>query len=266
MIASLSMYASPTTTAACDRFWKAWANRMRAVGIQAPTHLTYRDEPESVWTDPSLLVSQTCGYPYASRLRGKTRLVATPHYDVEGCNDANYVSWIVVRMGSAITDLEQLRGMRATVNGRGSQSGYNSFRAVIAPLANRSTFFSEVLCSGSHAQSMRDVADGVADCAAIDAVSWALACDAEPDVAERLTRIAMTPAVPGLPFITVGTCVDDDLSRLRQTLQQTLRDPDMADDLAKLKIMGASVVPDAAYNACLDMENIAVAAGYPALV
>jgi hypothetical protein len=39
-----------------------------------------------VWTDPRLLLAQTCGYPYVMALKEKgIRVVATPLYDAPHC-------------------------------------------------------------------------------------------------------------------------------------------------------------------------------------
>lgn len=193
------------------------------------------------------------------------RLVATPHYDVEGCEGANYVSWIIVHADNEATSVEQLRGQRAAINGPNSQSGYNSFRAVVAPYVAQEQFFSDVITSGGHTNSMRMVAAGDADCATIDAVSWALSLEQEPQLAVRLKRLGATPSVPGLPFITAGSRSDDELELLRTTLQETLADPARTDDFRIMHMSGASILSDAAYNACIEMEATAVAAGYPRL-
>ena len=265
MIASLPMYRNTATQGACDRFWTVWAEKLRKRGIDAPMHLTIEDDAESTWSDPALLISQTCGYPYASSLRDKVRLVATPHYAVEGCNGPAYCSWIVVHVDSIATILQDLEGLRVAFNGSGSQSGYNNFRAAIAPLTHGKKFFSETHQTGSHAESMRYVADGKADCAAIDAVSWVLTLEEEPLLDKKLRRMAITPEVPGLPFITSADRSDEDVTAMRNALLDTLCDATLSEDLATLKLCGATVLDDSAYDVCLTMERAAVEAGYPRL-
>lgn len=259
------MYANEVTAPSYARFWRAWAERMRSQGIDAPEELTETADSEAAWLDPRLLLSQTCGYPYATRLRGSVRLVATPHYTVEGCDGPNYSSWIITHAENDAATLEDLRGSRAAINGPGSQSGYNSLRAVVAPLADGGTFFAEVLQSGSHRNSMHMVAQGDAECAAIDTVCWALTLDAEPDLAAWLKRLCATPSLPGLPFITAASTSDGDLAILRTTLNDTLADPALGADLATLRLSGATVLPDTAYDTCLRMEQDAIDAGYPRL-
>ena len=57
--------------------------------------------------------------------------------------------------------------------------------------------------TGSHLESAKAVADGAADWAAIDAVSWR-GMIGTPELANRLRGFAETRRTPGLPLITSG--------------------------------------------------------------
>ena len=62
-----------------------------------------------LWRREDLLLSQTCGYPFRMLgLDALTHLVATPVFDVEGCEGARYSSWLVVsaaaQAGGAVLD------------------------------------------------------------------------------------------------------------------------------------------------------------------
>ena len=63
MIAALPMYDRPETQDATDRFWALIRDRLRAGGIPAPDHLTRDRDPWDIWTDPDLVLAQTCGLP-----------------------------------------------------------------------------------------------------------------------------------------------------------------------------------------------------------
>ena len=62
-------------------------------------------------------------------------------------------------------------------------------------------FFGELVVSGAHANSVKMVADGAVDVAAIDYVSWRLA-RAHLAEAQALRIVTLTRPMPGLPFIT----------------------------------------------------------------
>src|SRR4051812_7780396 len=122
-VASLPMYDWPEVHWANDALWSAIAERLRAVGIAAPERLDRSRPFGEKWLDPELVLSQTCGWPYAARLRGKVRLVATPVYAVQGCNGPSYSSAIVARHDEP-GGVAAFRGRRVAFNSRDSLSGY----------------------------------------------------------------------------------------------------------------------------------------------
>ena len=79
------MYDWPEVQWAHDALWAAIAKRLQALGVEAPAMLDRLRPAEDVWLDPGLVLSQTCGWPYSTRLLDKVRIVATPVYEVEGC-------------------------------------------------------------------------------------------------------------------------------------------------------------------------------------
>lgn len=116
--------------------------------------------------------------------------MATPCYAAPGCSGATYRSRIVVRDGDRARTLPELRGRRAAVNERRSNSGMNMFRAALAPLAGRAAFFTSVIETGSHEASLRTVVESDADVAAIDAVSFAHIAREQPTLAAQVRTIA----------------------------------------------------------------------------
>jgi ABC-type phosphate/phosphonate transport system substrate-binding protein len=260
------MYDLPSTSAALDALWAGFATRLRTAGIGGvPATLTRHSPIEAVWRDRDLLVAQTCGYPLLKYLAGKVRVVATPIYDVPGCDDARHCSFVVVSAGSRHAGLGSLRGGRAAVNAPDSNTGMNLFRAVIAPLAEGGCFFAEVAITGAHAASLAAVASGRADVAAIDCVSFWLLSRERPELADRVRILARTPPSPCLPLVTSSRTGDDELAVLRETLATTAESPDLAGSLRALGIAGFRVLPDDAYAVIARYERDAAALGYPLL-
>ena len=64
MIASLQMYKRPELVEAHARFWSLINQNLMELGINAPRELNQDKEVMEVWTDPDLVLSQTCGMPY----------------------------------------------------------------------------------------------------------------------------------------------------------------------------------------------------------
>jgi ABC-type phosphate/phosphonate transport system substrate-binding protein len=155
--------------AANAALWDGLRAYLAADGVDdLPDDLTVPADYETTWLDPYLLLSQTCGYPLRHRLERRVRYVGTPVYEVEGTDGPYYRSAIVVRADDPAEALVELRGRRAAYNGLSSQSGYNAFRDLVAPLARDGRFFANVIETGSHAASVRAVIADKADIAAID--------------------------------------------------------------------------------------------------
>ena len=130
-LASLAMYASPPPLAeATAALWNFLSGALRRAGLDdVPGTLNASMRHNEVWTDPELLLAQTCGFPYVKQLRGKVRLVATPVYGHPGCDGPFKCSFIVVGEDSSARSLEDLRGSRAAINEPFSNSGVARIRS-----------------------------------------------------------------------------------------------------------------------------------------
>ena len=170
------------------------------------------------WRRPDLLVSQTCGYPYATQLRGQVQLLATPAYDFPGCEGSDYSSVIVTGARSGIASLEQARGRVAAINDAHSNSGMNALRHAVAPFAKEGEFFNGITWSGSHAASLQLVASGAADIAAIDCVTFGYIAQEYPERLQGISVIDYSASAPGLPLIAGRLVPPALVERLRAAL------------------------------------------------
>lgn len=265
-VASLAMYVSPPPLEEATRlFWRALGKRLRAYGLDAPEALAEDLRYDEAWLRPDLLFGQTCGYPYVRHLRGKVQLVASPVYGYPGCEGARKCSFIVVNARSSATSIEDLRGLRAAINQPGSNSGYNLFRAFVAPHAVGGRFFSSVIETGGHRASMEAVSNGTADIAAIDCVTFGNTLRFDPDSVAGLRVLAETVKGPGLPFITAASTSPKDLEVLRHALAETIADPELSDTCDTLSLRGISVLDDADYEVLAEFDREAARRGYPVI-
>lgn len=198
MIASLPMYDRPELAAAHDALWAEIRDRLRADGIDAPDELERRPDVSAAWRSPDLLLGQTCGLPFRAHLHDRVRLVTTPDYGLQGTPPGHYRSLFVTRSGDA-TDLAAYAGRVLAVSDALSHSGW---AAAWIAARDHGFAFAAWRLSGSHRGSARHVADGRADIAAIDAVSWRGIAAFEPDLARGLQVIGRSAASPGLPLVT----------------------------------------------------------------
>jgi len=261
--ASLPMYDLPELRPAIEAWWRGLARAFRAAGLaEVPDALVWPDDFDAAWRAPGLLISQTCGYPLMTAYGGVLQVVATPAYDAPGCDGTSYRSAIIVRRDHPARDLAGLRGATGAFNARHSQSGYNCLRHLIAPLAGGRPFFGRVVETGGHAASLAAVAEGRADVAAIDSVTYTLVARYRPAAVAKLQVLTYSEAAPGLPYVTSAAALPDQVERLRAGLAAALADPELAAAREVLLLRGAEVLPADAYQAILRMEQEARALDY----
>ncbi|MEL7254497.1 MAG: PhnD/SsuA/transferrin family substrate-binding protein [Pseudomonadota bacterium] len=194
MHASLPMYDFASVRGATDRFWQA----IRAALGQGPETLIRDLGVWQAWAQPDLLLSQTCGLPYRSRLHGTVTLVGTPDYGLPGCGPGEYNSVYVARADDPRDGLSDFDGAYIAVNSATSQSGW---AGPILYARTNDVRFGGAVKTGGHVASARAVASGQADIAGLDALSWHF-IQVEESFAPDLKVIDATPPTPGLPFIT----------------------------------------------------------------
>lgn len=258
------MYDWPEVREATDLWWSIVAEALRAAGVErVPAALAREAPPDVLWSDPDLLISQTCGYPLTHAWAGRLQVLATPCYDVEGCNGADYCSFVLVRRDSAAAGVEDLRGARAAVNSDDSQSGYSALRAVVAPHARDGAFFAALKTSGAHLSSMQMVAEGAADVCAVDAVAWALARAHRQDLVQDLRVLTASPSAPGLPYVTSPARSPEEVACIRETLCASLEHSDFATVREHLYICAFKPLTLRDYGRIIEIEQASFRAGYP---
>ncbi len=264
MTFALPMYASPGN--AVQDFAQALRAELRqrlpaTWAERVPQTLEWPTDYLAHWLSPALLLSQSCGYPLTHALQGKVQLLGTFVYAVPGAEGIHCRSQIIRRREDTRDTLPAFRGSTVAYNGRDSQSGYNALRALIAPLAEQGRFFSDALETGAHLQSIRAVLDGRADIAAIDAVTWALALEAEPQWAHALTAWTDTAPYPGLPLITSTHTPAEVVAHLQNALHTVATAAPYAATRAPLHIAGFVKTTPEDYAVCRAMEKQAAALG-----
>lgn len=217
MIAALPMYDWPETRAEMD----GWYAALRRKAPVLPATLTRTDDLHTLWRDPALILSQTCWGPLSLGLDACLLVLAQPDYgDVPGGRGPFYRSALVARKGGAIPvpdhpgpALPALAGQLA-FNSRDSLSGWLS---LVQDAGDPAGWADGLVETGGHRASIRAVAEGRADLAAIDCRSWAQALAHEP-CARELVVIGWTAERPGLPFVTARATDEDTAQALAAAL------------------------------------------------
>ena len=262
MIAALPMYDFEPVRAATDAWWRGIARALKLQGFDdVPSKLT-RVRAERAWRHPDLLFGQVCGFPLIRSYGTKPQLVATPCYDVPGCEGPEYSSVIVVHADNQANEMEDLRGRIAAISGLDSHSGCHILRAMVAPLASPgSRFFGRQIITGSHAGSLEAIEAREADVAAIDAVTFSLIKRSMPEALDSFRVLGRSPLAPAPPYITSRNTSKDDLERIRDALVDALADPELAACRDELMIRGAKIVGIDKYQRIDEMARIGESAG-----
>lgn len=268
LTASLPMYALPEMAAANTALWEALRQQLDEPELPPALSPAGLALPQAI--DPGTVFTQMCGYPLKTLYAGQYRMLGTPLYDFPGCRlrpdgVPTHASFLVVPSESEFWTLEQLRDRRFAINGRDSNSGMNLPRRLFAPWARGGRFFGEVVVSGSHVGSMERVAEGAADAAAIDCVTFGFAARFRPGLTEKLRVLCETPASPAIPFVTAAATPPDSVRRLRALLCAPFPPPALRAALDGLAICRVAPPRIAAYDAVLAFEAEAEALGYPTL-
>lgn len=236
------MYDWPETRDATDALWSALRPRLEAAGFEDVPPTLERARPAAeIWADPDLLFAQTCGLPYVAGAARATRIVCTPVYEVEGCGAGRYSSALVARADGP-ADRAALHGARFAVNGADSLSGWAALLAALGPDG-----IGETVVTGAHRASIRAVAEGRAEAAAIDAVAWDLARRFEPAAAE-LRVLGWTDPAPAPPFVTSSIIESGRRARLRAALVETLVDTETESLRAELRLARIVAFADTDYD------------------
>lgn len=263
---SLPMYDLPCVTNATDAWAAGLARALGREGVKdAPLSLTRGRSVAELWRSPDLLLSQTCGYPLITAFADDLSLLLTPVYRTQGCDGGGYRSFIVVHENNPAESLEDLRGSRCVINGPTSQSGMNVLRREVAPLARDGRFFSDVIVSGKHPESVAMIAAGEADVAAIDCVTYGLMARHDPQSVAAVRVLTETRNAPSLPYVTRKDALPDLQNRLNAALRNAAENSDLTAVRDDLLLDGFATLSPSDYKVMTEMEAEAAALGYPDL-
>lgn len=165
-----------------------------------------------LWHHPLLLMAETCWGPMGLGLQQHVSVIGQSSYEgILGGSGEYYRSAIIARKngrkqvapsvdGSAILPMPELFGGRFAYNETRSLSGYLSLRSDLQAVGESLSIFSENIETGAHRASIKAVAEGDADFAAIDCRSLLLAQRFDHE-AREVEVIGWTALRKGIPYI-----------------------------------------------------------------
>jgi phosphonate transport system substrate-binding protein len=218
-----------------------------------------------------------CGLPFTQKARqNKLKLLAMPVMAINNNQFADtpsyldipgkYYSYTIVQKNSNIQNWEDLQGKTYVYNDQNSNSGYNMPRYKLIQLGAKKweDYFSNVMVSGSHEESIRMVSRGHVDASSVD--SLVLDYDrsiADLDALNVRVIEALFQGGAGIPPVVVSHSVNSDLQLQLKTILTTMHeDPDGRKLLSRAMIAKFSPPDDANYDDIRKMESAAHKAGF----
>ena len=248
LLASLPWYDLPEVRSETDLLWCAMRQQFHAAGLsRVPNRLNREVVYNEQWTSNRFFFGQACGYDVRMAYAHHLTAVATPCYDVPGCEGSRYRSYVVVRDDRSYRSIEELRGKRCVINTPTSHSGMNVLRALVAPLHCDGRFFSDVRMSGAHERSLQAIQRGYADVAAVDCVTWALLSRYRPQELSGTRIIQETDLVPAPPYVTAADADVETLDLMRMAVVEAVNQSELDGTLEKLMISRVEILAEDAY-------------------
>jgi ABC-type phosphate/phosphonate transport system substrate-binding protein len=214
--ANLGMYPFADVRWAQERLWEALRDRVPWL----PEALDFDIDPHASWLRPDLVLGQACGWPVATSLRGRVRVLGTFATATPQSDGHLYRSTIVARREG---DLDSFAGATAAVNSFDSLSGWISLVAAVHGPGG--SWEGTSVVTGAHVASLRALQEERADVAAIDGVTLWHVRRQRPDLVDGLVEVGQGPSIPGLPVITSRHTTDDQVRELRGALVDSVLDP-----------------------------------------
>ena len=207
-----------------------------------------------------------CGLPYVlakEKSKDSIELLAAPVMkDKRYGGKPQYFSYIIVPKESKFQHFSDLKGSRFVFNEEISNSGYNMPRAYMIAHGDTKGFFNKVLRSGSHEESIRMVALGLADASAVDSMVYDYDKLKNPIYVSK-TRIIETLGPASIPPVVVSAKTPAAVrNKIKKILLNMNKDPKGQAILKQALLEKFTTVDDSHYDDIRGMLNLARETGF----
>ena len=202
-----------------------------------------------------------CGLPYVRKSNvkeGTIQLLVAPimaHQRYAGT--PVYYSDVVVHVDSDFQTFEDLGGVVWAYNEPGSHSGHNLVRYHLATSGVSNRYFSRVVETGSHQESLRMLLDRTIDATAIDSTVLEMAIARSPLIAGKVRTVTVLGPSPAPPWVVHRSVPQETQEALRQEFLEMHENPEGQQILKCAGILRFASVSDRDYDAIREMDRIA---------
>ena len=204
-------------------------------------------------------VAFVCGGPYVDGHKAfGMELLAAP----QAYGKAVYYSYIIVPKNSAVTKFRELKGKTFAFTDPLSNSGKLVPTYMLAKMGETpDRFFKKYIFTKKHDMSIKAVAQGVVDGAAVDSLIWEYENRTSPEFTSGTKIIERSPPY-GIPPVVVRKGLDPELKeRVRQVFLDAHRDEQGAGILKGMMVDRFVRIEDSAYDSIREMQDWIAAQG-----
>jgi phosphonate transport system substrate-binding protein len=216
-------------------------------------------ERERLFDSGEIQVCWICGLPYvwkANACGQGVEILAAPVIRRARYKDLPvYFSDVIVRKESSFNTFADLRQSRWAINEARSHSGYNLVRYHLATIGETGGFFSEVIESGAHQNSLRMIIDGQIDAAAIDSTVLEMELEKDPKLKTLVRAIETLGPSPIPPWVASKTLQSALRESLRALLLNMHMDAEGRELLERARFSRFVAVQDSNYDLIRGMEE-----------
>ena len=236
------------------------------------------DEADMLLDRGIIQVGFVCGLPYTHKFsEGKYTLLAIPVVATRSGQFADaasgyenapgkYFSYTIVRKDSPLQSWADLKGKSYAFSDMHSNSGYNMPRYKLVQLGAKrwEDWFSRVLVTGSHEESIRLVALGIVDASSVDSLVLDYDRSIGNTYAHNVRIIEqLFPGGAGIPPVVLSSKADPALGvQLQRVLLDMNKDPQGRQILDKALLSRFAPPDDRNYDDVRRMEAAARKAGF----
>lgn len=221
----------------------------RAVFSQRRTYAEVNEMVETHEVD----IAFVCSGPYTvGHERFGMELLVIPVVDGQRV----YQSYILARRGSGIESFGDLRGKRFAFTDRQSNTGCLVPTYMLGKQGETpESYFGDILFTHSHDNSIKAVADGLADGAAVHSLIFKFMDTIDPSDTSR-TKIVGTSPPHGIPPVVVHPDLDGELKRRLKTVLLSIHEDEEALPLLRqIQIDSFAEGDDSMYDSVREMQQ-----------
>lgn len=265
MFAHLSWYNFSILKTANDEFW----NALRIACLEINPNLMLEPDRKSgldtkdYWEKPDCFFTQACGYDLIFRENLPLVPIAAPVLKIPGCEEHLHRSFLLVHEKNPAKEIKDLKGMRAAINCKLSNTGMNLLRHTLAPVACQyENFLQSLEVSGSHRESISMLKKNRVDLVSVDCLTFHYLKAFEPEEVSGLRVFSQSSPCPIPPFCTSVSTSVENRNTLIQALNTTMHSHQNSRFLKVLGFQGIKRVSKEDYLVLKEYKNEADRLGY----